>query len=537
MKTTLTLIAISAVLVGCTTFDLHGRSADEHVKRGRDQAVGDFATRSGTSNVREIDAPYFNLRPVPMAKPKGPLTLHAVSTPLGPLVSETARANGYSVVFADSVDVERRITVDLDGAEVLEGLRTLAYLAGYIAVANPDSRTVTVSDVATCIYKLPVNLFQQLQAAYKVGGDPVSNSGGSSSSGGAGSSSGSSSGSSGASGAGGSSGGGSGGMSASFVVSGQASANAASVRALLTDLAGKNADVMVSDLGIINVRANAQAQQRVHSFLRSFARDAMSQVEIEASVVEVSLEDQFQFGIDWSRIIDPKTIGASTGILSLGAVSNQVQQATSSILSGVAAAPSLTATFTTKSIGAVISALRQVTDTKVVSNPHILAVNNTPATFFDGTSLPYLGSITATPTASGTTTSTTQLSGSASYAIDGVSFSVQPSIIDANRVQITLVPVLSSVLSLETLNLGNGQGTLTAPRSANKQSYMRVMAESGKTLILGGIRYSTDQKSQTPAPFILGSNTRTKSAKEIVILMRATVLMAQDFDPLIGESL
>jgi MSHA biogenesis protein MshL len=197
----------------------------------------------------------------------------------------------------------------------------------------------------------------------------------------------------------------------------------------------------------------------------------------------------------------------------------------------------LTAAFTTKSIGAVISALRQVTDAKIVSNPHILAINNTPATFFDGTELPYLGSIVATPTASGTTTSTTQLSGSASYATDGVSFSVQPSIIDANRVQITLVPVVSSVLSFETLNLGNGQGTLTAPRSANKQSYMRVMAESGRTLILGGIRYSTDQKSQTPAPLILGTNTRTKSAKEIVILMRATVLMAQDFDPLIGESL
>jgi len=537
MKAAFAFIALTAALVGCTTYDLQGRSANQHVKHRRDQAVRDFMTGSDHSSVHEIDAPYLDMHPVPAAKPKGPMTLHAASTPLGPMLAEAARANGYSAVFTDLVDVDRRITVDLDGVEVLDGLRTLAYLAGYVAVVNPDARTVTVSDLATCTYKLPVNLFQQLQAAYKVGGDPVSNSSGSPASGGSSTSGGSASSSSGTSGGSGGAGGSSGGMSASFVVSGQATANAAAVRALIIDLAGKNADVLVSDLGLISVRANVQAQQRVHGFLRSFARDAMSQVEIEASVVEVSLQDEFQFGIDWSRIIDPKTIGASTGVLSLGAVSNQVQQATSSILSGVSAAPSLTAAFTTKSIGAVISALRQVTDAKIVSNPHILAINNTPATFFDGTELPYLGSIVATPTASGTTTSTTQLSGSASYATDGVSFSVQPSIIDANRVQITLVPVVSSVLSFDTLNLGNGQGTLTAPRSANKQSYMRVMAESGKTLILGGIRYSTDQKSQTPAPLILGTNTRTKSAKEIVILMRATVLMAQDFDPLIGESL
>jgi len=112
---------------------------------------------------------------------------------------------------------------------------------------------------------------------------------------------------------------------------------------------------------------------------------------------------------------------------------------------------------------------------------------------------------------------------------------VQPSIIDDRHVQITLVPVLSNVLSFQTFQLGSG-GTLTAPQQATKQSFMKVMAESGKTLILGGIRYSTDSKTDTPAPLLLGNTTRSKTAQEIVILMRATVLPAADFDPLVGES-
>src|SRR5690606_26606998 len=97
-------------------------------------------------------------------------------------------------------------------------------------------------------YKLPPHVLEQLQASYKVGGNPVNNDTG----GGSGGSSGSND------------------MSAEFIVSGQSVVNAASLRVLITSLAGRNAEVMVSDMGLISVRANAQAQQRVHNFLRTF---------------------------------------------------------------------------------------------------------------------------------------------------------------------------------------------------------------------------------------------------------------------------
>ena len=121
--------------------------------------------------------------------------------------------------------------------------------------------------------------------------------------------------------------------------------------------------------------------------------------------------------------------------------------------------------------------------------------------------------------------------------MDGISFSVQPSVIDDTHVQITLLPVLSTVNGFETFDLGSS-GKLTSPRQSTKQSFMKVMAESGKTLILGGIRYTVDSKNTSagPVPVIIQGRDTNGVAKEVVILLRATVLPAPPYNPIVSES-
>lgn len=62
---------------------------------------------------------------------------------------------------------------------------------------------------------------------------------------------------------------------------------------------------------------------------------------------------------------------------------------------------------------------------------------------------------------------------------------------------------------------------------------MRVLAESGKTLILGGIRYNKESKDTT----VPSGVSRSSNAKEVVILLRANVIEAPAFDPVVSESL
>ncbi|MFA6971359.1 MAG: pilus (MSHA type) biogenesis protein MshL [Gallionella sp.] len=62
------------------------------------------------------------------------------------------------------------------------------------------------------------------------------------------------------------------------------------------------------ETGIISVRANARQHAAVREFIDKVMNNARRQVLIEATIVEVSLSDQYQQGIDWSLL---RTLGLS----------------------------------------------------------------------------------------------------------------------------------------------------------------------------------------------------------------------------------
>jgi general secretion pathway protein D len=62
------------------------------------------------------------------------------------------------------------------------------------------------------------------------------------------------------------------------------------------------------ETGIISVRATARQHASVREFIDKVVNNARRQVLIEATIVEVSLSDQYQQGIDWSLL---RTLGLS----------------------------------------------------------------------------------------------------------------------------------------------------------------------------------------------------------------------------------
>jgi len=516
MQFRLSFVALGTLaLVGCASVaDLAPKSAD------RASAAVKAFEQSATPRaaVREINEPQSAFRRTDAARLKGDVNLRAASAPFAPILSELGRQAGYSVAFGQMVEATRKVTVNFTDATSEEAIRTTAFLAGYVAVIDKNNRTIMVSDVANYTFRLPVSLFTKLQAQYDIGGDPSASSSGGSSGGASGGSA-------------------AGGMKSEFKISGTEGSNPTGVTKFLQDMAGKNAEVFVSDTGHVSVKGDAHSLRRVTEFMKGFVKEAMTQVEIEASVVEVALNNSFSMGIQWGEVLSAASgkvlrggmIGgnAATSLYQAaqgdaGALANVMNQsATNAVGGGVS-------TFRVSSSSAsIIDALAQFTDVNVVSQPKLLSLNNVPATFFDGTQLPYMGSVTQTPATVAGAAPT--VSGTVAFAIDGVSFSAVPSVVNNSTVQITLVPVLSSVNRFETF-LG---GMVTAPVQANKQTYMRVLAESGKTLILGGIRYNKETKD-TKVPSGLA---RAAVSKEVVILLRANVIEAPAFDPVVSESL
>lgn len=470
----------------------------------------------------ERGADLIRTRAVQTSPEAGEVSVSAAA-PLGALLTGIARDYGYAVSFSEGLNLSREVAVNLRGLTPEAVLRRVAMAGGAVAVIDRTAHTVSVAESACFTYRLPLHVMQRLQALFTVGGNPVTAAPGSTGSAQAPASTG------GAPVAAGPGQGSGAGLQASFTVSGRYQTDAQAVGGFLQQLAGRNAEVSVmADLGLITVRSNAAALARVSTFLNKFSANAMRRVEIEASIVEVSLTQDFQYGIQWSRILG----GRESGTARLG---------DTSLVTG---ATSVDVSVATAGISSILQALQAHTSVRVLSQPRVLALNNTPSVLFDGQQLPYLGSVASTsiPGAGGASTTT---SGAASYAVDGVTLSIQPDILSDTEVQLTIIPVLSSVQEFQSFDLGSGS-RITAPVQRSNQSLMQVVAESGRTLIMGGIRSSSGSLKRGGLPGMAGTaeggglptaQAASDTARELVILMRARVLPGGAYDALFSEAL
>lgn len=517
-------VAIAGVLSGCATPMLTSSQMKNKVADRTSEAVSNFQKSTDTAARVKIVEPSPVDDYVKTEEPmlKGDITMKSASAPIGPVLMELAKKEDYSVVFSDNIDVYRKVSLNLNQAFTEEAIRTVAYLAGYAAVFDKDRKIVYISETANFVFKLPSNIFSKLDAEYSFGGDASSaggSSGGSSSSGGGSSGSSSS-------------------LKTEFKITGTTSAEGDGLASFLKTMGGSGVEVSTTKGGLINVKGSAQGIYRIHSFLKKYYQAARSQVVIESSIVEVGLTNSFEFGIQWGRVMDAASKGAFIGgssALATAAVAAGTGGSTSSLItqaSQMAATNSANGGLgiyrVTANSSTIIKALGQFTDVNVVSQPTLWAMNNTPATFFDGSRVPYLASLeqTQATTTGGSPTET----GTVDFAINGISFSVIPSIMDKKSVEITLTPVLSQTGAMSSfLN-----DKMKVPTQGSKNSFMRVVAESGKTMILGGLKTSEDSKDTTVA----SSTGRTNSTKEIVILLKATILPApSNADPLFMESI
>lgn len=125
--------------------------------------------------------------------------------------------------------------------------------------------------------------------------------------------------------------------------------------------------------GIISVFANQYQHKQIQHFIDQVSANARRQVLIEATIVEVDLNDKFQAGVDWARV------SANGGEGSNGV--SFMQQLTGNNLS---TAPVFAMTYNNfnddgSGISAAVKLLEQFGDAHVLSSPRIMALNNQTA--------------------------------------------------------------------------------------------------------------------------------------------------------------
>lgn len=237
------------------------------------------------------------------------------------------------------------------------------------------------------------------------------------------------------------------------------------------------------------------------------------QVLIETKIVETKLTKSEALGIDWS---DSITFTASTvsipstfpfpGGADLGEIGKYfipragtfTPSDSASITQGRIPERGGTFSFGTLSstgLNSVINFLQQRTDTKVVSNPNIIALNNQQASVHIGSDYP-IPNYSIDPT-----TGKTTISGYQSRAI-GTVLTVTPHVNPSDEIVVDLKPEITTVAPLGvTYNTGQGS-SVTLPEFVVQSAQTQVRIQSGQTIAIGGLVKETTTKTETKVPVL-----------------------------------
>ena len=436
----------------------------------------------------------------------GDLTINAAGT-LVQLLTQVATKQNFVVVYADGVDRNKQAVASVANRSVVHAIRRIAASAGYVAIIDLRSRSVTVAETATYTFRIPADVMKQLDAQFTVGGSATGGSSGGGSAGGPPSM-----------GGGGTGSGGSGAIGASFTARGNLGTNGDQLREYLTRYAGANSEVSIArDFGLVTVRGSGVSLMRMREFLNDFSEAARRTVEVRAAMVEVTLRDEFAFGVSWERLLRNGTIGAN--LTGAATVSN----------------PALSLTLTKTNTEAIVNMLQTKGLGRVLTEPRTHVKNWSASILSDGRRVPFLGELTQSQNQTSTTTS-----GRIDYAVDGVTLSLAADIINERDVQLTLVPVLARVGEEKRFALGPNSA-LTGFEQIAQQSLMQALLQSGQTVILGGLRSSSEQDNSRGIPGLVkvapNNISNNNTHREVVLILTATILPSLKTDTLFSESL
>jgi general secretion pathway protein D len=243
---------------------------------------------------------------------------------------------------------------------------------------------------------------------------------------------------------------------------------------------------------------------RITQILNEIDREP-SQVTIEASILEVTLNNEFNFGVDWQTIN-----GALT-------VSNFTTESTSF----APVAPGFSVNYLRSDIKAAINALSSKSKVKIVSAPKITARENATATLQIGDQVPII-----TQSAQSTNANNAPIVSTIDYRDTGVMLKVTPRILSDNRVAMDVTQEVSGVSRTQTSGIDS-------PTIRQRRLESSLIIPEGTVVALGGLISSSDSDGEGGTPFLkdvpgLGNlfkqRTLNNDRTELVVLIQVHVL-------------
>ncbi|CAH2601841.1 Type II secretion system protein GspD [Rhodovastum atsumiense] len=269
----------------------------------------------------------------------------------------------------------------------------------------------------------------------------------------------------------------------------------------------------------ILVYATSQEEETVLAMLRKI--DILPlQVRIDATIAEVTLNDQLKYGTQWFF-----KSGGINGVLNLPTSTTAVGNLADTALS--TSFPGLVIGGTQKGGGPfALSALQAVTTVKVLSSPQIVVVDNQPARLQVGAMVPYL-----TAQSQSTLTSTATLVNSVSYQATGVILEVTPRVNSGGLVTLDIAQEVSDVDTTTPRASG-----IDSPQFQQRSVTSRVVVQDNQTIGLAGLIRDTTGSGNTGIPWLkdvpllgllAGEQNNQRNRTELLVLITPHVIHDQ----------
>lgn len=230
-----------------------------------------------------------------------------------------------------------------------------------------------------------------------------------------------------------------------------------------------------------------------------------TQVLIEASIIEVTLTDGLEYGLEWTFSNNLGGGDTGTGLLNLGGNLNPQ------------AGFSYTVTNSSEAVKAVVNALAEKSLINVISTPSVLVLDNHTANIHVGDQQPIQSQSTVTNGGN--------VQNSITYRDTGVKLSVTPSVNDGGLVTLD---ISQSVTDVGPVDVATKQRTFL---ERNVES--RVAVRSNESIVLGGLIRDNETTGRSGVPLLMDipvvgglfSSTSTASTRtELLIFITPRVL-------------
>lgn len=276
--------------------------------------------------------------------------------------------------------------------------------------------------------------------------------------------------------------------------------------------------------GNIVVVADRETLEQMARVIESLDRP-VPQVLVKVLFLEVTHTNDLDVGVE-GKIIHKSDNGSTTNIGQTGFGLGLADALTAAALPLGATGPAHTTLsgggfyqFANDDLQVTLRALANSTKLDVLSRPSVLVRNNQTANVTVGQQIPMITN--SRVDTAGNTINTIQ------YTNVGIILDVTPRITSGKMVEMNVAPQISA-LTAQTVPVSAGTNTVTAPVIAMRSATTTVIAQSGKTVVIGGMMQDNNTSSIDKVPILgdiplLGHLFRhtitTKAKTELLIFL------------------